>query len=236
MTDTNRDPLPPSNLKAQLPSKSLSSWGAAFQSAAEVKPHDLGDFQPPVDDPNKPKYGAGNLSVVGALAQESLQKQKPDLKRKAPDSENDSDDRKKAKKSKKKSKKEKKSKKDKKSKKEKKNKSSDGPQKEASTALDVADTKDSQSDAIEAAPSPTLEGQMVTHRGESLLVLVDHTNEIVYSMDRSESGDLIPIGTVVSGEIKIKGMLCLHVNTRLRSFCKHVRSRCSYLSMVCVGQ
>ena len=61
---------------------SFSSWGAAFQSAAEVKPISLGDdFNPPPeqgqllpDGTFKQKFGAGNVSGISQIAQESLQK------------------------------------------------------------------------------------------------------------------------------------------------------------------
>jgi len=186
--------LPPSNLEPKLPSQSFSSWGAAFQSAAKVKPEDLGNFQPPEEDPNARKYGAGNVSSVGALAQQSLKNKPPDsdLKRKA-NKLDEAVSPKKAKKSKKEKKSVKKDKKSKKAKKDKKKKRDEPPLPEEPSPYD----RDSSQSV------PTLEGQMVTHQGESILVLVDNSDNIVYSMNRTEAGDLIPIGSIVSGQIKI---------------------------------
>ena len=127
------------------PSKSFSSWGAAFESAAEIKPQDLGNFQPPVDAPDKPKWGAGNVLSVGAVAQESLKNQKSELKRKRKASEIDDDSvvKKKTKKSKKAKKKDKKKSKSKEA-------SCNEPEEENTERTPVGTT--------ETAPEPTLEG------------------------------------------------------------------------------
>ena len=56
----------------------------------------------------------------------------------------------------------------------------------------------------DAWESPCLEGQMVEHNDESLFVLVDKSKRKVYSMERTEAGELIPIGSIAKdGEIHI---------------------------------
>ena len=206
MTKTNANSPPP----VLATTKSFSSWGAAFQSAAEVKPHDLGSFNPPPEDTTKPKYGAGDVSGISLIAQESLSSNS-NRKRKANDHDADTDQEvtttvvKKAKKEKKEKKSKKESKKDKKSKR-KHSPDSDTPGTDTNPELLPHDEEIPSEPAFASA---TLEGQMVTHEGEPLFVLVDKSKQIVYSMDRSDTGQLIPIGTIISGEIKITGTCTL---------------------------
>lgn len=225
MAETNQNPLlPPSNLKTTLPQTSFSSWGAAFSSAAEVEPHDLGNFNPPssrstltrttvnddtcVDGRNTTTgslimtNSASSTGIFGIslLAQESLQ-QSSSVKRKIDETSKDDDqhDRslqaKKLKKEKK-SKKSKTEKKLKKSKKEKKSKNSKKEKEEDTPDEQVTPTTSSASSAI-------LEGQMVTHQGEPLMVLLDRSKHLVYAMERTDGGDLKPIGKIISGNVQI---------------------------------
>ena len=224
------NPLPTSNLQAST--SSFSSWGAAFQSAAEVKPVSLGDdFNPPSEEGQllpdgsiKEKYGAGNVSGISQIAQESLQKISTE-KRKRNDDLNDMIEKKKQKKEKKESKK--KSKKKKKNKdvigedateedkvsekivetkgKSKKKKKSKKKSKEAVNEKNIESTLGEEDIQMEdAGESPCLEGQMVEHNDESLFVLIDKSKRKVYSMERTEAGELIPIGSIAKdGKIHI---------------------------------
>ena len=249
MTDTNGEyKLAPSNHKPILPSQSFSSWGDAFKSAAEIKPHDLGDYKETFEDPSQPKFGAGNVSGISAIAQEALEASK---KRKAaevqvevdvkPSKKSKKDKAKDKKSKKKKDKKDKKSKRDdlekvkpseesncngegvpttassspptskKKSKKEKKKKKD--KKATISTQVPTEEVKNVEPTETTSTPaSSPLEGQMVTQNGESIFVLVDKSNDAVYSMERSDNGDLVQIGNVISGEIRITGKHFHHVS------------------------
>ena len=261
MTSNSKEqplPLPPSNLESSL-NTSFSSWGAAFSSAAAVKPHDLGDFNPTTatdttsdttsdtttnttrkggmkgDDPttggtqniSRSKYGAGNVMGVSAIAQHIMEsKQKPSSKeissadttcanRDTVTATNTNTAKKKSKKRKAKDalliedKKQmekgdppvKKAKKKKSSKKEKK-----ASKKKKKSQVDMDVDADAAEDEMNIDASPTLEGQMIMHQGESIFVLIDASKHIVYAMERSESGDLVPIGkTSSAGKVEITG-------------------------------
>ena len=181
------------------------------------------------DNTPKPKYGdSGNILGISAIAQQimkhddemkesnvdaavtctpstvkSKDKRKKSKKRKKDDAALDASDNneqeQRLKKAKKKEKKKKESKKEKKKHKEKETKNTDGQSGESDGDGDNINTIES------TAASPTLEGQMVMHQGESLFVLLDKAKGIVYSMERSDTGDLVPIGKVSSGNIEIIG-------------------------------
>ncbi len=98
----------------------------------------------------------------------------------------------------------KKSKKDKKSKKEKKSRKKD----ETSSDDKNEGDGDSRDPTAPTSTSSPLEGQMIMHNDEALMVLIDRSKNIVYSMDRDEAtGQLQAIGTLVNGTVKITGKL-----------------------------
>mmetsp|Transcript_3768 Transcript_3768/g.5663 ORF Transcript_3768/g.5663 Transcript_3768/m.5663 type:complete len:444 (-) Transcript_3768:25-1356(-) len=194
--------LPPSNLKPSLPTQTFTSWGATFQTAAQVKPQDLGVFMPPsADDPTADiKFGAGNVSGISLIARQSMESMS--LKRKMDDLDDKSRE---VESSSKKSKKDKKAKKEKKSKKDKKSKRDEKSKSSMEILTDTVAAPPVDAKPLHSSPSPAspLEGQVTTHRGETLMVLLDKTKEIVYSMKRSDVGELIPIGKLMNGSIQI---------------------------------
>lgn len=174
------------------PSKSVqsfSSWSEAFSVAKSVEPQDLGTFNPPSESSDK--WGAGNVGMLSEIA-----RQYHGTKRKIDDDqiEHECDD--------KKQKVKKERKKDKKDKKEKKKGSNEDDEKKESDSAQVS--HDEILDPLEDNSRP-LEGQIVMHSGEQVMVLVDHKKKIVYSMDRTPDGDLIPVGTVQGKQIILNG-------------------------------
>lgn len=184
MTDKYKDPCalnPPSKI-----AQSFSSWSEAFGAAKNVEPQDLGSFMPPNES------SSGNVALLSDIA-----RQYHATKRKA-DSEqgqNECGERHKVKKRKK----EKKVKKDKK-------KSSNDKEKDGVQISPGDEVLDSIND--DQVP---LEGQIVIHNGEQVMVLVDYKKKIVYSMDRDPNGQLLPIGKVEEKQIILNGKSSFHL-------------------------
>ena len=215
--------LQPSSNQTQQVSQFIA-WGQAFQAAASIIPHDLGDdyvdpstttLQELDRDGNvKEKWGSGNILGVSRIAVECMTKKKEhqvqekgkkrgledvtDAQKETIDNMNHGDARceleqnKPAKKSKKKHKKEKK-------------KKGDKVKDEEGKGITTHD-QDSTTDEIipDDNGNPELEGKMITHQGQPMMVLVDNVKKVVYSgLDRSEDGNLIQIGLVHEDTIKI---------------------------------
>ena len=233
--ETNPTPLklqtqPSSNATKRI--SQFSSWGQAFQAAASIKPHDLGDdyVDPSTtltsqslldgdEGERKVKWGSGDVFGVSRIAVECINKQQSEeLQTKevnmevvveskkrsledvivndtgetmeSGDAKNDLED---TKPPKKKSKK--------KHKKEKKKKKKQDREEEGEVT-----THDSETDDIvpDESGSQELEGKMITHQNQSMMVLIDKVKKLVYSgVDRSEDGNLIKIGHVHGDTIKI---------------------------------
>lgn len=183
MTEKFDDPCalnPPSK-----PPGSFSSWSEAFRAAKSVTPHDLGDFKPAEQSSSVDKWGAGNICMLSEIAKEYNGK-----KRKVNETSVVLEEVKKKVK--------KKHKEDKKRQKEKKNhKQHDVDQKE-----EVSDEEEIYSPTEFQRP---LEGQIFSHKGNQLMILLDKEKGIVYSMDRNTENELIPIGTIEDKQIVIHG-------------------------------
>lgn len=89
-------------------------------------------------------------------------------------------------------------KKEKRSKKKKRNDMKCGKDDSSEAIANVDDDID-----IDSSSASPLEGQMVLHEGQTLFVLVDNKQGVVYSMERSGSGKNIQIGKVEKGKIII---------------------------------
>jgi hypothetical protein len=199
MTDKFEDPCtlnPPSKLP-----QSFSSWSEAFSAAESVEPQDLGSFIPPSES------SSGNVGVISEIA-----KQYHATKRKADSNQdqNECDLELKVKKRKK----------DKKVKKDKKKKKSNDAEDKTNEKDDGQSHSHEELDSLIDDQGP-LEGQIVMHNGEQVMVLVDHKKKIVYSMDRAPDGHLIVIGTVQGKQIILNGKslsrscMCVETNTHV---------------------
>jgi hypothetical protein len=218
MTDKFEDPC-----ALNPPSKSVqafSSWSEAFSVAKSVEPQDLGTFKPPSESSDK--WGAGNVGMLSEIA-----RQYHGTKRKVNDDQDqhECDEKQKVKKRKK-------EKKDKKDKKKRFNEED-----EKNERASAQESPDETLDPLEDNQRP-LEGQIVMHNGEQIMVLVDNKKKIVYSMDRTPDGDLIPIGTVQGKQIVLNGTSLKKLIPSLywKKAIRMYRSRCSYLFMMCIGQ
>lgn len=184
------------------------------QSASATKKRKAPEPEPvPVPDGVK----SNNVDVSaedddGSVSSIEIEKPKKSKKEKKVKKEKE----KKAKK-KKKSKKEKKVKKEKKAKKQKTEDAPSQPDADAGANVDAdaddnADTgmvEESESESTPSSPaaSAPLDGDMVEHNGEFVMVLIDKRKKIVYSMDRTEAGDLKPIGKLVDGKVEITAVI-----------------------------
>jgi hypothetical protein len=185
MTDKYEDPCalnPPSKI-----AQPFSSWSEAFGVAKNVEPQDLGSFMPPNES------SSGNVALLSEIARQyHATKRKAD----SDQGQNKCGESHKVKKRKK----EKKVKKDKKRSSSDKQKEKDGGQ---------ITRGDEIFDPITDDQEP-LEGQIVMHNGEQVMVLVDYKKKIVYSMDRAPNGQLLPIGKVQEKQIILNGKSLFH--------------------------
>ena len=210
----NEQPI--SNRKATI--SQFSSWNQAFQAAASITPHDLGkDYVDPSsttksgDDDNVP-FGSGNVGGISQIANEYLMTKSENsscLQEKGDNMESRDDYKRedsfviKGKDEVETSsifptKKKKKKKDSKKKKKKTKTKSEDNDENGDTNIND--EEKDTVVNEIENnhdSDNQNLEGKMITHQDQSVMVLVDYQHEKVYSaLNRSKDGNLIEVGIV----------------------------------------
>lgn len=194
---------------SKVAKKSFSSWGDAFKSVSDIKEEDLGNFNfnPSKDESSKTISGLAKISEIakkfkltnesavsnsndtGAgdipLAKQKKKKRKSKKKRKISDVNDGDED---AMKKKQKSKK--------------------------SEELE-SDEVDEESESVPLSSTPVLEGQIVEHNGESLMVLLDRSNQIVYSMtERSGDG----LQNKIIGKITSAGKIIITVGMYLYLF------------------
>ena len=182
----------------------FSSWDQAFQAAASITPHDLGDdYVEPAPSDSGP-LGSGDILGISRIAKEcigSVGKQEDgnftdigiDIDM-AKQEEAHEEEKKKQKKKKEKKHKEKKQKKQKR----KESKNEEMSKQESKAALSNQEDEDGQ------LPQQ-LEGKMITHDNEAMMVLVDKDCNLVYSAtERHEDGSMVQIGSIANdGSIDI---------------------------------
>lgn len=194
---------PISHRKASI--SQFSSWNQAFQAAASVTPHDLGDdyvdpscspaCTPSAGPMDHVHHGGGDILGISRIANEFLDRTKKNVgkmkeEEKANDTNIDSASPKKRKKQKKQKKDESKKAKKKEEKKQKKGDSS---------SKDVAQMEEEEVDEEDEQLPQQLEGKMITHENESLMVLVDNNSKFLYSaIERNEDGTMIQIGYIAN--------------------------------------
>jgi len=104
-------------------------------------------------------------------------------------------------------------------KKKKKDKKKKKSKKESTTKKDPiphSDENDSTSNINEDENQLELEGKMIVHQEEHIMVLIDNTKKIVYSgLERTEDGELIPIGVLHDDTNEVKITKGSHESTKI---------------------